>query len=82
MSCYFRHMKDNLAEAGIAVAPLNRKEIDQAFHRIAGVAYKDCPAAWKELKQKLQSDEGSRRELAQELRRLYAGIQQNHEVKA
>lgn len=33
MSCYFRYMKDVLKEAGVAVTPKNKKEIDQAIHR-------------------------------------------------
>ena len=56
MSCYFRHMKDVLAEAGIEVTPANKRRIDQALHQIAVVAYKDCPAVWKRLKQELASD--------------------------
>ena len=66
MSCYLRHMKDILDEAGIEVTPANRKRIDQAFHQIAGVTYKDCPAAWKVLKQRLVTGE-LKRELAREL---------------
>jgi hypothetical protein len=50
MSCYFRHLKDIFAEAGIEVTPDNKKQIDQAIHRIVKVEYKNCPAAWKEIK--------------------------------
>jgi hypothetical protein len=50
MSCYFRHMQDIFAEAGIKVTPINKKEIDQAIHRIVKISYKNCPAAWKEIK--------------------------------
>lgn len=53
MSCYFRHLKDILGEAGIEVTPGNRKQIDQAIHRIVGVGYKDCPATWKGLRQQI-----------------------------
>jgi hypothetical protein len=67
MSCYFRHLKNILAEAGIEVAPGNRKEIDRAFHQILGVAYKDCPATWKSLKQKLAGDSQKRQELIRKL---------------
>ena len=35
MSCYFRHMKNILDEAGIQVTLSNKKEIDQAFHRFS-----------------------------------------------
>ncbi|MBN1189235.1 MAG: hypothetical protein JXA46_05725 [Dehalococcoidales bacterium] len=51
MSCYFRHMNEIFAEAGIEITPANRKQIDQAIHRIVEVDYKDCPAAWKAVKQ-------------------------------
>ena len=51
MSCYFRHLKDILNDAGIEVTPGNKHEIDQAFHQIVGVTYKDCPTIWERLKQ-------------------------------
>ena len=66
MSCYFRQMRDILREAGIEVSPGNIARIDQAFHQIAGVPYKNCPAAWKSLKQRLLDDE-LKRELIQKL---------------
>ncbi len=44
MSCYFRHLKDILEEAHIVVSPQNKKQIDEAFHKIVGVDYKECPA--------------------------------------
>ena len=65
MSCYFRHMKDILDEAGIEVTPNNKKAIDQAFHQIVGVSYEDCPTTWKRLKQEPSGDEQKRRELVQ-----------------
>jgi len=59
MSCYFRHIKDALVQAGLEVTPQNRKVIDQALHEVVGVPYKDCPAAWKAIKEKyLASDAG------------------------
>jgi hypothetical protein len=67
MSCYFRHIKDILDEAGIEVTPGNKKQIDQAIHQIVGVAYKDCPATWKRLKQQIMGDEQKRRDLARKL---------------
>lgn len=68
MSCYFRHLKSVLDEAGIEVNPGNKKQIDRAFHQIVGVDYKDCPAAWKRLKQEMLADEQKRRDLVQKLR--------------
>ena len=45
MSCYSRHLKDILAEAGIEVTLANKKEVDRALHKIVEVAHKDCPGA-------------------------------------
>jgi len=68
MSCYFRYVKDMLDKAGIEVTPRNKKEIDQAFHQIVGVTYKDCPTTWKRLKHDLVGDDQKRRDLIQKLR--------------
>ena len=57
MSCYFRQLKDILAEAGVEVTPGNKRKVDQAIHRIVGVEYKDCPVAWKALKEQIMGDE-------------------------
>ena len=67
MSCYFHHMKDVLDESGITVSPSNKKQIDQAFHKIVGTSYKDCPGTWKALKQNYLADEKKRHELIQKL---------------
>ncbi len=40
MSCYFRYMKDIFKEAGVAVTPKNKREIDQAIHKMVRVKYK------------------------------------------
>lgn len=63
MSCYLSHLKDILAEANIEVTPENRKQIDQTFHKIVGVGYKECPATWKKLKQEWLTDEKRKTEL-------------------
>jgi hypothetical protein len=69
MSCYFRHLKDILAEAGVQATPSNKKQIDQAIHKIVGVEYKNCPVAWKALKQQIIGDEQKRREFIKKLRK-------------
>jgi len=56
MSCYLRHLKDVLAEAGVEVTQANKKDVDRALHEIVGVAYKDCPGAWKNLKGHMAND--------------------------
>jgi predicted Fe-Mo cluster-binding NifX family protein len=50
MSCYFRHMAEIFSEAGIQVTPANKKQIDEAIHKIVDVHYKDCPSVWKQIK--------------------------------
>jgi len=67
MSCYLRHFQEILDEAGVKVDPGNRKKIDEALHRIAGVDQKHCPTAWRALKPMLSDDKG-RRELVQKLK--------------
>ncbi len=66
MSCYLRHMKDVLDEAGIVVTPANRQQIDQAIHQAVGVGYKNCPATWKKIKEDLK-DERKRKALVKQL---------------
>ena len=67
MSCYFRGLKDILAEAEITVTPANRKLVDRAFHQIAAVDYKNCPAANRNLKVFL-ADKEKRQELVRKLK--------------
>jgi len=68
MSCYLRHIKVILEEAGIEVNPGNRKQIDQAIHQAVGVDYKDCPATWKRLKQEVMTDEQKRQDFIKKLK--------------
>jgi ribosome maturation factor RimP len=61
MSCYFRHMADVLAEAGIDLEEVKadkakKKELDEKIHKLVGVEYKDCSPVWKELKEMLDDD--------------------------
>ncbi len=72
MSCYFRHMQDIFAEAGIQVTKENKKELDKALHDLVGVTYKNCSQAWKGLKN-LTAEEASRRRLVQNLKDRWAG---------
>jgi hypothetical protein len=69
MSCYLGHLKDILKEANIEITLQNRKQINQAFHKIVGVDYKECPATWKKLKQEWLHDEAKRKELIKEIRK-------------
>jgi hypothetical protein len=60
MSCYFRHMKDVLEEAGVEITPENKKEIDRVIHELVGVEYKSCSPTWKGVKERIKADEASR----------------------
>lgn len=57
MTCYFRHLQNVFKKAGIEVTRENRREIDRAIHAIVGVEYKNCPAAWREVKRRIVEDE-------------------------
>lgn len=67
MSCYFRHIKYIIDEAGIEVTPGSKRQIDQAFHQIVRVNYRDCPATWERLKQELTGDEKKRQDFIRKL---------------
>ena len=55
MTCYFRHMKEVFAEAGVEVTKENKKRIDQAIHNIVSVEYKNCSHKWRKVKELLKS---------------------------
>jgi hypothetical protein len=57
MTCYFRHLEEVFKKAGIEVTSQNRHEIDKIIHDIVGVDYKNCPAAWKQVKNRLAQNE-------------------------
>lgn len=57
MTCYFRHLGQVFQKAGIEVTSQNRQEIDRIIHTIVGVDYKNCPAAWRQVKLRVSQDE-------------------------
>lgn len=59
MTCYFRHLGEVFERAGVEVTRENRVEVDRAIHSLVGVGYRDCPAAWREVKGRLSEDEGA-----------------------
>ena len=67
MSCYFRHIKGILDEAGIEITSANKKQVGQAIHKAVEVDYKDCPATWKKLKQEILNDESKRANIVRQL---------------
>ncbi len=68
MTCYFRHLQSIFTKAGIAVTKENKAQVDRIIHRMVGVEYKNCPAAWKQVKERLTKNEDG---FASELRRLW-----------
>ncbi len=57
MTCYFRHLQQVFEKAGIEVTSENRRDVDRLVHRIVGVEYKNCPATWREVKDRIAKDE-------------------------
>jgi hypothetical protein len=58
VTCYFRHLQEVFAKAGIEVTKENRKELDMIIHKIMHAERKNCPATWKEVKRKLAEKQG------------------------
>jgi len=56
MTCYFRHLGEVFKKAEITVTNENKQEIDKVIHAIVGVEYKNCPAAWRNVKKRLAED--------------------------
>jgi hypothetical protein len=59
LTCYFRHLAQVFEKADIEVTPTNRQEIDRIIHDLVGVNYKNCPAAWKQVKRHISEDEAT-----------------------
>ena len=74
MSCYFRHLKDVMGDIGIEVTSGNKKEIDRAIHAYAGIEYKNCSAAWKEIKEMIRSDDKRRKKFIAAIKKELKGL--------
>jgi len=57
VTCYFRHIQQIFRKAGMEVTKENKREIDKVIHGIVGVEYKNCPAAWREVRKIMAEDE-------------------------
>jgi hypothetical protein len=57
VTCYFRHLGEVFKKAGIEVTKENRQKIDRVISDLVNVEYKNCPAAWREVKKRLAEDE-------------------------
>jgi hypothetical protein len=61
-------MKDIFEAAGVEITPDNKKDVDRAIHKIAGVKYKDCSTTWKKLKQSFLADDNGRKTLVRKIK--------------
>ena len=68
MSCYFRHMKDVLEEAGIEITKDNKKDIDRIIHGLVDVKYKNCSPTWKAVKEHIKKDDEARNRFIKRLK--------------
>jgi hypothetical protein len=57
VTCYFRHLGEVFKKAGIEVTKENRQKLDRVISNLVNVEYKNCPAAWREVKKRLTEDE-------------------------
>jgi len=57
MTCYFRHLREVFAKAGVDVTSENKKEVDRVIHSIVGAVHKNCPDTWREVKKRIAEDE-------------------------
>ena len=74
MSCYFRHMKDILEDAGIEVTKENKKALDEIIHGLVSVAYKNCSPTWKAVKAHIRGDDKARQQFVASLRKKAKGL--------
>jgi hypothetical protein len=74
MSCYFRHMKDVLDEAGIEVNKENKKDIDRIIHTMMDVEYKNCSPTWKEVKEHIKGDGKARSRFIERLKETLRAV--------
>lgn len=72
MSCYLRHMKKVLNEAGIDPQDKNeRKEVDLAIRDVVGKSSEDrCNIVWREVKEWI-NDEEKEKQLIDDLKKVY-----------
>ena len=68
MSCYFRHMKDVLDEAGIEITKENKKDVDRIIHGLVDVEYKNCSPTWKGVKEHIKGDDQAKKQFIKKLK--------------
>ena len=68
MSCYFRHMKDVIEEAGIEITKENKKDVDRIIHGLVDIEYKNCSPTWKGVKEHIKGDDKTRKQFIKTLK--------------
>jgi hypothetical protein len=61
-------MEEIFRDAGIEVTKENKKDIDRAIHKIVDTDYKNCPDAWKKVKEVIKG--GDVKKKAEFVRRI------------
>jgi hypothetical protein len=74
LSCYFRHLDEIFAEAGIVLTEENRPVVDRIIHMLVAVDYKDCSATWAKVKEKINSSPEERTRFVQGLKKAYSAM--------
>lgn len=54
-------MEDIFRDAAIEVTKENRKDINEAIHKIVDIDYKNCPDAWRKIKEIIKSDDENKK---------------------
>jgi hypothetical protein len=67
-------MKDVLEEAGITVDKNNKQKVDRVIHEMVDVAYKNCSPTWKEVKERIKTDEAARSRFVAELKQRLEAV--------
>lgn len=62
-------MQEIFGSAGIEVTKDNKKKIDELIHKLVDVKYKDCPRAWKRIKETILLDEKKKEDFVNELKK-------------
>lgn len=70
MSCYLRHMKDIIEEAGVNLNDKeDRKTIDKVIHDFVEIEYKNCSSTWAEIKE-IRQDATLRKKLIDAIKNI------------
>jgi hypothetical protein len=59
MTCYFIYLNEVFKNALIQVAPQNRQKIDRIIQDVVSEYYKNCSAAWRQVKNGMAEDGAS-----------------------